>query len=729
MHPDENGLKVIQMATSQLSYTAVKLAGRDNKKDTTKNQKQNAVVPLDQKEASSETKDTHDALSDEQGGGGGGWLETIRVLVNEVNLKIQASIDQRDNAPPLLNLTGLTTTTTTTTATKKNKTKKTRTNTLKQDSSQFRPYIKGNNGDLLKLERRTPAEKLKALELEQLKAQYENSDDDEEEEEEEGKEKEEGAKGEEEKEGEEGEVVALKGTVNDPAMMQWADMLVWELEQTPPDPGQAEPQPKYIPVDPTVLPRRCTTRTEAVDALRQTDRICTLIANQHYCIKNSKYVIASLIQHVMTTVIPLPKPRGLPKSKQYLRKIQKGQTRKLERCRVMFCVVPGSVSMAEYRQYCSGTTTPLMLKEVGSPGANKGGMKRGTKTNVVPETKESQESKKENEEEESKARVPSWVMDVCESVIDEQYRRKKKENKTKGKRDPTLSTSTNNEMYQLKHNISWGQVTAPNEKLQATPKETPTETPIETPMLVTVITCRTPKEAKAYVKSFEEIIKSNKDNKDQIKATLWANAPNEMKQLYTTATTTTSTTATKKNTPDSNAATPVPHDIDYEQVPLRGKDTVLLEEDPNASTPLFEQGMKSSSCFLNYDSEHRSTTTTTTESGNESGNPCIWDAPIDYALQVELQMTLLRLMEHFSSAAFSIPQSRSIDAVCCIVPACIAVSVGVGVYCLLLDSLVGSSPQPNLFYYHSRSLCCRYCFCCRCCLAGVVRRDHAAHGD
>jgi hypothetical protein len=35
MHPDENGLKVIQMATSQLSYTAVKLAGRDNKKDTT----------------------------------------------------------------------------------------------------------------------------------------------------------------------------------------------------------------------------------------------------------------------------------------------------------------------------------------------------------------------------------------------------------------------------------------------------------------------------------------------------------------------------------------------------------------------------------------------------------------------------------------------------------------------------------------------------------------------
>ena len=34
---------------------------------------------------------------------------------------------------------------------------------------------------------------------------------------------------------------------NDPAYMQFADMLCWSAEQVEPDPGQAEQQAKYIP--------------------------------------------------------------------------------------------------------------------------------------------------------------------------------------------------------------------------------------------------------------------------------------------------------------------------------------------------------------------------------------------------------------------------------------------------------------------------------------------------
>jgi hypothetical protein len=51
---------------------------------------------------------------------------------------------------------------------------------------------------------------------------------------------------------------------------------------------------------------------------------------------------------------------------------------------------------------------------------------------------------------------------------------------------------------------------------------------------------------------------------------------------------------------------------------------------------------------------------------------CIWDQDITYGLQESLMSTLHRLVEHFIAAAISIPQSRAFDAVCCVVPGCIA---------------------------------------------------------
>jgi hypothetical protein len=71
---------------------------------------------------------------------------------------------------------------------------------------------------------------------------------------------------------------------------------------------------------------------------------------------------------------------------------------------------------------------------------------------------------------------------------------------------------------------------------------------------------------------------------------------------------------------------------------------------------------------------------------------CIWDAPITYELQVELLITLQRLIEHFSAAAMSIQQSRPFDGVCIVVPGCI---------CAIADALVRriATDEPSEVWY------------------------------
>lgn len=41
------------------------------------------------------------------------------------------------------------------------------------------------------------------------------------------------------------------------------------------------------------------------------EKLCTLIENQSHCIKNHKFLIVSVIEHVFTQVVPVPKPRGV----------------------------------------------------------------------------------------------------------------------------------------------------------------------------------------------------------------------------------------------------------------------------------------------------------------------------------------------------------------------------------------------------------------------------------
>ena len=70
--------------------------------------------------------------------------------------------------------------------------------------------------------------------------------------------------------------------------------------------------------------------------------------------------------------------------------------------------------------------------------------------------------------------------------------------------------------------------------------------------------------------------------------------------------------------------------------------------------------------------------------------PCMWDQDVDYELQVELALTIKRLVEHFSAACLSIQHSRSFDAVCTIVP---------GVAASIMDALLRrlATDQPSEF--------------------------------
>lgn len=121
---------------------------------------------------------------------------------------------------------------------------------------------------------------------------------------------------------------------NDLALTQFADALSWDVPLAEPDPGQAVNLRKYIPVDLLQIPKRAFTREQAVTAIRICDRMCTLVENQSHCIKNDKFIILSVIEHVFTQVVPLPKPRGINISDAELyrssRSARRAESKKLE---------------------------------------------------------------------------------------------------------------------------------------------------------------------------------------------------------------------------------------------------------------------------------------------------------------------------------------------------------------------------------------------------------------
>jgi len=110
--------------------------------------------------------------------------------------------------------------------------------------------------------------------------------------------------------------------------MQFMDLLAWDSSFNIPDPGQASTLTKYVPVDVMQLPKTVKSRDDAVRAIRLCDKLCTLIDNQSHCIKNDKFLIATLIQYVFTQLVPLPKPRGTKRNDQEERVASRSERRR-----------------------------------------------------------------------------------------------------------------------------------------------------------------------------------------------------------------------------------------------------------------------------------------------------------------------------------------------------------------------------------------------------------------
>lgn len=64
----------------------------------------------------------------------------------------------------------------------------------------------------------------------------------------------------------------------------------------------------YVPVDFTQVPLKVTDFEQALGALRHTDRLCQLIYNQPNYINNRHLLIANLVTHTVTSVVPTPRP-------------------------------------------------------------------------------------------------------------------------------------------------------------------------------------------------------------------------------------------------------------------------------------------------------------------------------------------------------------------------------------------------------------------------------------
>jgi hypothetical protein len=76
--------------------------------------------------------------------------------------------------------------------------------------------------------------------------------------------------------------------------------------------GDARLEPILRPIELTLVADRVTTFNDVTTAMRHAVHLCTLMGNQSSLIKNTYCLRLSLLQHLLTTVIPLPLPHNHP---------------------------------------------------------------------------------------------------------------------------------------------------------------------------------------------------------------------------------------------------------------------------------------------------------------------------------------------------------------------------------------------------------------------------------
>ena len=370
-------------------------------------------------------------------------------------------------------------------------------------------------------------------------------------------------------------VDAEEGT-DDPALVQSYDMLCPEVEQVPPDPGQAVPTPPYTAIDFTQVPRRVETRAEAVDALRVCDRMCALVENQQHCIKNRKFLIPSFIQHVMTTVVPMPKPRAIGEDARSRIAAERGRKRRAEQCRVVLVAREILTFRDEEAAAAAAAATAAAEVAAQAAAAADGGSDQPdgiTETTGAEAEAEDQSATDTRHEDQllMRALLDAAATAAVESVANETQRLAVFEERFV----PTTGVGVD-----------------------------------QTAVGCVILTFADPEDAKSALQSIKP-----RSQVLAIVARPWAEAG-----------------------PKFQIAPP----------DLSEGDTADSLPQPDLARGAAEE-----------EALARQAT-------------CIWDQEITYGLQESLLATLHRLMEHFAAAAVSIPQNRAFDAVCCVVPGCIA---------------------------------------------------------
>jgi hypothetical protein len=365
---------------------------------------------------------------------------------------------------------------------------------------------------------------------------------------------------------------------DDPAMVQSYDMLCPEVEQVLPDPGQAMPTPPYKAVDLTQVPRRVSTRDQAVDALRMCDRLCTLIENQAHCIKNRKLLVASFIQHVMTTVVPIPKPRAVGEDVRSRIITERARKRRAEQCRVILV----ARSALEYRDKDAATAAAAAAAaaEVAAQAA--------LAADATSDTAAVGEGAVETDDTSAEAIMADEAL--TRVLLDKAA-------------TATLECLTDDAQREAVFNARFVPTEFRADTFQDSGKK------VAMVVGCTVLSFADPETAKMAL----ELVKP-KAQALGIVARLWSEAGSRF-----------------RITP------PTEHEV---------QETTLPQ-------PNFAQGEAEEEAMARQ-------------------AECIWDQDITYGLQESLLSTLHRLIEHFAAAAMSIPQTRAFDAVCCVVPGCIA---------------------------------------------------------
>ncbi|CAN0257367.1 unnamed protein product, partial [Ectocarpus sp. 12 AP-2014] len=75
-----------------------------------------------------------------------------------------------------------------------------------------------------------------------------------------------------------------------------------------------KPPPILRPVELTVVPDSVSTFEDVANTLTRCSEVCTLLSNQRNVMKNTFFLRASLITHLVTRVIPIPLPNASPKA-------------------------------------------------------------------------------------------------------------------------------------------------------------------------------------------------------------------------------------------------------------------------------------------------------------------------------------------------------------------------------------------------------------------------------